>query len=360
MYSGIAGMKASNEQLNVISNNIANSQTTAFNSSDVTFEDMYNQTVQAASSPTSNVGGTNASQVGTGTKVESINRDMSAGSNMTTNSALDNCISGNGFFVLAQGTTTGSTAGTISVDSAGTATAAAAVNGVTSAHGVSTPSNIQLNYSRDGSFSLDSNGNIVNSSGDKLMGYALTNTAPTADSTTQATGDSIVVSTTDGTPNTVNFVDSTSSTLYADDSSLVALEIPSTVMEGTTAEKVSSYSIASTGIITATLADGKKAAIGQIALASFSNDAGLNATGSNMYDESTNSGTATLNTGINTTGADNSGAYGTILSDTLQASNVDLATEFTHMIEASRAFEANGKIITTGDTILQTIIGLKQ
>lgn len=335
MYSGIAGMKASSQELNVISNNIANSQTTAFKSSSVTFEDMFNQTLQSSTAPTGNSGGTNASQVGTGTKVESINKDMTAGSSLSTSRALDNSISGNGFFVLSKGATgTG-----LTVASSGN-------------HEATSVAGVQLDYSRDGSFSLDASGNIVNASGDKLMGYAVTGTPS---GTT-----SIVDSATSGTPPTVSYVDG-NGTVVAADTKLVPLVIPDTVMEGGVPVKVSSYSIDQNGVITATLSDKNVTAIGQIALASFTNDTGLEATGNNMYSQSTNSGNAVLNTGINSTSTDvNSGAYGAVMSDTLEQSNVDLATEFTHMIEASRSFEANGKIITTGDTILQTIIGLKQ
>lgn len=338
MYSGISGMKASNQELDVISNNIANSQTTAFKGSSVTFEDMYNETIKESSAPTGNYGGTNISQVGTGTKVEAVNKDMGSGSTLTTNRGLDTAISGTGFFILSSGPASESD-GSIVVNNSTT-------------HEVTTqPAGVSLNYSRDGSFSLDANGNLVNSSGYKVMGYGLSNTSG------GTTNESI-----DGT-GTVKFVDG-NSTVYANDTSLKPLVIPATVLEpGTpaTAVKVSSFAIDQNGIITVTLADKKVAAIGQIALASFNNDSGLDAAGGNMFSESTNSGNATLNTGINTASTnDNSGAYGNILSGTLEQSNVDLATEFTHMIEASRSFQANGKIISTGDEILQTIIGLKQ
>ncbi|SMC17850.1 flagellar hook protein FlgE [Clostridium acidisoli DSM 12555] len=328
MYSGISGMKASNQELDVISNNIANSQTTAFKGSSVTFEDMYNETIKESSSPTGNFGGTNISQVGTGTKIEAVNKDMGSGSTLTTNRGLDTAISGTGFFILGSGPSTTS----VPVDN-------------TTTHEATVTPGVSLNYSRDGSFSLDSNNDLVNSGGYKVMGYAVKN----------ATGTSIQA---DG--KTVNFVDGNKA-VTAVDTALVPLIIPSTVMEGGAPEKVSSYAIDKNGVITVTLADKNVAAIGQIALASFNNDAGLDAAGSNMFSESTNSGIATLKTGINTASTnDNSGAYGDILSGTLEQSNVDLATEFTHMIEASRSFQANGKIISTGDEILQTIIGLKQ
>jgi flagellar hook protein FlgE len=355
MYSGISGMKASNQELDVIGNNIANSQTTAFKSSSVTFADMYSQTIQQATAPTSNSGGTNLSQIGTGTKVEAVTKDMSAGSQMAVSDPLDNFISGNGFFILGNGSVTDDTSNTaneITVDNNGTATA-------TTPHGViAQPTGASLSYSRDGSFSLDANGNLVSSSGDRVMGYSLSGVG--SDGST-AVPNSITTSTTTPPTTTVDFVDG-NGTVVANDGVLVPLVIPSTVTETSgTVEQVSSYSISQNGVITATLADNKVAAIGQIALASFSNEEGLNDIGNNLYSTSINSGNAILNTGVNSASTNaNSGGFGSILSNTLEASNVDLATEFSNMIEASRSFEANGKIISTGDEILQAIINLKQ
>lgn len=159
---------------------------------------------------------------------------------------------------------------------------------------------------------------------------------------------------------TINFV-SASTKVFAYDTSLKALKIPESVMTADGTEvAVESYSISLNGIITATLENGSIAALGQIALASFSNPAGLTSVGGNIYEVSSNSGSATIMSGIRTTGDDNSSAYGPMLSGYLEMSNVDLAEQFTDMITTTKAFQGSAKMITTGDEILTEIINLKR
>ena len=93
--------------------------------------------------------------------------------------------------------------------------------------------------------------------------------------------------------------------------------------------------------------------LGQISLADFDNPAGLVRTGDNMYTESGNSGNAVLGFALQ-------GAQAEITSGALEMSNVDLAQEFTSMIIAQRGFQANGKVITTSDQMLQELVALKQ
>ena len=163
-----------------------------------------------------------------------------------------------------------------------------------------------------------------------------------------------------GTDGTINYV-SASTDVYAYDGSLKTLKIPEKVVAGDGTEvAVKSYSVSSNGIITATLEDGTIAALGQIALASFSNPAGLTSVGGNLYTVSSNSGAATIMSGIGTTGDDNSDAYADMLSGYLEMSNVDLAEQFTDMITTTKAFQGAAKMITTGDDILTEIINLKR
>mgnify|MGYP004549168231 CR=1 FL=1 len=170
-------------------------------------------------------------------------------------------------------------------------------------------------------------------------------------------GTSVQSITEDGT---IRFV-SASTTVKAYDNSLKTLKIPEKVMSSSGVEvAVKSYSIASNGVITATLQDGTIAALGQIALASFSNPAGLTSVGGNLYSVSSNSGSATIMSGLETTGEDNSKAYGSMLSGYLEMSNVDLAEQFTEMITTTKAFQGSSKMITTGDEILTEIINLKR
>lgn len=164
-----------------------------------------------------------------------------------------------------------------------------------------------------------------------------------------------------GEDGVINFVDATKD-VKSYDGSLKSLRIPDKVrIPGENAElRIISYSISKDGLISGVLEDGRVAALGQIAMASFKNPAGLTKMGNNLYTASVNSGEATIRSGIGTLGEDNSQGYGDALQGMLEASNVDLAEQFTEMIVTSRAFQAAGKMITTGDEILQDIINLKR
>ncbi|MGL5085586.1 MAG: flagellar hook-basal body complex protein, partial [Clostridium sp.] len=160
---------------------------------------------------------------------------------------------------------------------------------------------------------------------------------------------------------TLNFVDATGD-LKSYDGELKTLRIPDKVkIPGTDQElRVKTYTIDKSGIINGVLEDGRVAALGQIAMASFKNPEGLSKLGGNLYSSSVNSGGAVIKSGVGTLGEDNSNGYGDNLQGMLEMSNVDLAEQFTEMIVSSRAFQAAGKMITTGDEILQDIINLKR
>lgn len=160
---------------------------------------------------------------------------------------------------------------------------------------------------------------------------------------------------------TINFVDATGD-LKSYDGELKTLRIPDKVrIPGTDQElRVKTYTIDKSGVINGVLEDGRVAALGQIAMASFKNPEGLSKLGGNLYSSSVNSGNAIIKTGVGTLGDDNSKGYGDNLQGMLEMSNVDLAEQFTDMIVSTRAFQAAGKMITTGDEILQDIINLKR
>lgn len=179
-------------------------------------------------------------------------------------------------------------------------------------------------------------------------------------------GASIKSSSSIDTSGNIIFADA-KNTITADKSSLKTLRIPDYVYPtsadaaaGTNGDKVLSFSIEKDGQIKAVLASGSVSTLGQIAMASFKNPGGLEKMGKNLYSVSSNSGTPTLRSAAGDTASDNSGAFGDMLGNTLEMSNVDLANEFTEMIVSSRAFQACGKIISTGDEILQDIINLKR
>lgn len=114
------------------------------------------------------------------------------------------------------------------------------------------------------------------------------------------------------------------------------------------------YSIGADGKITYTKSDGSTAEAGPIGLAMVTNPEGLEKAGMNMYKiESPAAGKPTY-------GEPKSGAFGIVRSSMLEMSNVDLAEEFTEMIVAQRGFQANSRIITTSDSILEELVNLKR
>jgi flagellar hook protein FlgE len=133
LYAAVSGLKNSQTYMDVIGNNIANVNTVGYKSSSVTFQDMLSQTLQGASGASGTKGGTNPMQVGLGVSLASISTNFSDGSTQSTGVANDLAISGQGFFVV------------------GTAQ--------------------NQMYTRDGSFTTDSQGNFLTSSGQKVLGW---------------------------------------------------------------------------------------------------------------------------------------------------------------------------------------------
>ena len=122
---------------------------------------------------------------------------------------------------------------------------------------------------------------------------------------------------------------------------------------GYTSGSLQNFSIGRDGTITGSFTNGVNVPLAQIALADFNNPAGLLRIGDNMYQESSNSGGAVLGYALE-------GSQSTLTSGALEMSNVDLAQEFTSMIIAQRGFQANSKVITTSDEMLQELVSLKR
>lgn len=123
-------------------------------------------------------------------------------------------------------------------------------------------------------------------------------------------------------------------------------------VNGNTEGYLESFNISQTGEINGVYTNGEVRTLGQIALATFNNPEGLMKSGDNLFQVSNNSGQP--NFGIA------GDARGVLMSSTLEMSNVDLAEEFTEMIVAQRGFQANTRIITTSDEILQELVNLKR
>ena len=113
------------------------------------------------------------------------------------------------------------------------------------------------------------------------------------------------------------------------------------------------FKIDNSGVITGVYSNGVRQDIGQIAMASFSNQGGLEKAGENTYVESNNSGYANISTS-GTVGK------GKLIAGTLEMSNVDLADQFVDMIVTQRGFQGNAKTIQTSDTMLETALSLKR
>ncbi len=114
-----------------------------------------------------------------------------------------------------------------------------------------------------------------------------------------------------------------------------------------------SYSIDNNGFVNAVDATGNTHQIAQVAIASFTNPNGLVKVGNSDYAPSGASGLAVV-------GSPNLGGNGSITSGYVEMSNVNLAQELTNLIISERGFQANSKVITTSDDVLQTLVNLKQ
>jgi flagellar hook protein FlgE len=123
--------------------------------------------------------------------------------------------------------------------------------------------------------------------------------------------------------------------------------------DGYTMGLLQNFSIDRTGVITGAFSNGTTQILGQIVLADFNNPSGLLRVGDNMYAGSGNSGSAVLGFALE-------GSQSFLTSGALEMSNVDLAQEFTSMIVAQRGFQANGRVITNSDEMLQEVVNLKR
>ena len=125
----------------------------------------------------------------------------------------------------------------------------------------------------------------------------------------------------------------------------------STQQDGFSSGTLVNYVITGNGTIQGTFSNGQTSALGQIALATFTNEQGLIRNGSNEYLSSLSSGQANV-------GVANTGGRGILSGGALEQSNVDIATQFAQLIVAERSYQANAKSVTTFDSVTQTAIAL--
>jgi len=152
------------------------------------------------------------------------------------------------------------------------------------------------------------------------------------------------------TPQPINFRygvgTADASTQFASDNAVMKLG-----QNGYSSGSLKSMSISQDGLITGVFTNGQTRSIGQVALARFASPSGLNKLGRNLFGESFASGQPVV-------GQAGTSGLGKVLSNSLELSNVDLAEEFVKMITAQRGFQANSRVITTTDNMMQELVNL--
>jgi flagellar hook protein FlgE len=418
MFSGVSGLRSHQTMMDVIGNNIANVNTVGYKSGSVVFQDLLSQAIRGAGVPDNTAdgaGGTNPAQVGLGVTIAGIGNNFTQGASQLTGRATDLSIQGDGFFVVRDnGQQLYTRAGSLNFDALGRLTTAdgsvlqgwtADANGVINANaaigdlsmplGQSTAPTVTTNVRLGGNLPADAavGTQIVTSltvydvqgapidatfTFAKTADNAWTVTATMPDATTQAP---VTVGTTnlvwdptaappafnpapsltvtppattgewDGGTIAIDFGasgDAQALRQFAGQSSVAALS-----QDGAALGTLQSFTIGQDGVVTGVFSNGRTRAIGQIALAAFSNASGLEKTGNSLY-------RASVNSGLPQIGAAAAGGRGTLAGSTLEMSNVDLAQEFTNLIIAQRGFQANSRVITASDELLQDLVNLKR
>jgi flagellar hook protein FlgE len=389
LNTGISGLRAHQNMLDVTGNNIANVNTTGFKSSRTQFQDTLSQLVAAGVAPDQQVGGSNPAQIGLGVTTAAITTQFTQGASQPTGVATDLMIDGDGFFVVESGG--------------------------------------QQLYTRNGAFDFDAMGRMVNADGAFVRGWTAVDgvintsgpvgrlTIPVGDvappeATTSVTlGGNLPADAKDGTKVvrdveifdelgtstkmsleftatggawSVSALDAATGTVLAGPEDLTFTDgaltgggtltvagvtvglgavtsyaglsnIAVSAKDGAAAGSLKSYSVSGNGSIIGTYSNGKTAVLGQVALATFTNMGGLEKAGGSTYAATQYSGDALI------AGAGEQG-IGKIAAGYLEMSNVDLSQEFTNLIVSQRGFQANSRVITTSDEVLTELVNLKR
>jgi flagellar hook protein FlgE len=405
MFSGVSGLRSHQTMVDVIGNNIANVNTFGYKASNVVFQDLLSQVLTGAGASTSTTGGTNPAQVGLGVKVAGVTTSFTQGASQLTGRSTDLSIQGDGFFVVRQGGENLFTrAGALSFDAAGrlvspdgaivqgwlaggtgaintnaavgdltmplgqtlqpaattsmtfggnldatTPTGQPIVTAITVFDKLGTPLSVSARFTRTGanawSLDVDTNNDGTYEAASPLTFNgttgALTSAPPTVTMLSGTfTGPLAIDLGTVGQPNAL--------VQYSGPSSVAAI-----AQDGYALGSLQSFTIGQDGIVTGVFSNGRNRPLGQLALAGFTNPMGLEKAGGSLFRPTVNSGLANV-------GAAGSGGRGSLLGSTLEMSNVDLAREFTNLIIAQRGFQANSRVISASDELLQDLVNLKR
>jgi len=273
LSSGVTGLQTFSKDLEVIGNNIANVNTTAFKSSQLAFTENFSNTLRASQPATANTSNVLAAQIGTGVQFSGVNTDYNQGALASTGQSTDLGISGEGYFIVKSATDGNSYA------------------------------------TRVGNFRWDDNGYLVSQQGMRVQditGADVKLTPPPALASLQSvsvnrSGD-VIEYFTDGTNNTGG------------------------------------------------------AGLQTVGLATFKQQGALMNKGNGLFSFDV----AGINTVLPALGTPGSPGYGTIEAGTLEQSNVDLTSQFANMITAQRSFQANARVVTVSDSVLDDIVNLKR
>jgi flagellar hook protein FlgE len=401
----LSGLATSSDALNVIGNNLANLNTDGYKNETLSFADIFGQ-MQGVS------GNGDPFQVGSGVKIAGQTADFSNGSIDGTGISSNMALEGNGFFVVENPITNQvsyTRDGDFTVNSQGQLTTQdgqlvvgyPAANGVVSTTGGLAPiavnqaanipasptSSFEMNANLDASATVGTTFSTPITVYDSLgtshvMSVQFTNTGanswsysinlPSAD--TGGTGTSTTVA-------TGNLTFNSSGQLTSPSSSVTGISIPTladgaapmnltwnlggnagtiTQQDGTSAASTTNqngygvgtltgYSVLPDGTVQGQFSNNQTLALGQVAVAGFANVQGLTQLGNNEYQATYASGNAVV-------GQAGAGGNGFIVGDAVEASNVDLSTEFANMIIAQQSYEANAKVLTTMDQDSQAAI----
>ncbi|MGD9998700.1 MAG: flagellar hook protein FlgE [Ilumatobacteraceae bacterium] len=409
MSAALSGLRNHQVMLDVVGNDIANVSTVGFKSSTTVFSDVLTQTLQGAGAPTATNAGTNPSQIGLGARLSGTIQNFTQGAIQRTGRSTDLAVQGDGFFVVeVNGEQMYTRNGALTRDAAGNL---ATVDGMTvmgwqadTSGAINTSGQIGPVQIRVGDLlqprqtqSATFGGNLsaeapigtttmrtltANDTQGTTISINLTYTKTAANewTVTGAYGPSnTALAVTD---NVLTFNGSGELTAPADRNMNIAgglipgypnpivvdlgaagtpnrvtqfsgeTTVAVTAQDGYAAGTLQSFDISQDGVIMGSYSNGRSRAIGQVALAVFTNPEGL--------ERVAGSWRQTPNSGLAQVGTAGAGGRGLLSSGTLEMSNVDLAEEFTRLIIAQRGFQGNARVITTADEVLQEVVNLRR
>jgi len=324
LYSGISGLKNHQTRMDVIGNNIANVNTVGYKASRTVFQDIFSQTSKGGSANRGPVvGGTNPMQIGLGVLLSAVDVLHTVSAFQRTDNPFDMMVNGDGFFI------------------------------------VEAPNGEGYYYTRAGNFKLDDEGYLTNSLGYYVLGWTYdleyvpeeiipSGSIEIPDEVIPAHVE-VVDNSGDGIINSDDYADSTKQGGL----NRICLRVYETPGDLTSDHiDLLGFSVGDSGEVTV-LIDNIQTTIAVLALGMFSNPGGLDKAGNSLYRESNSSGAVVIT-------EPQSEGSGAVMGGGLEMSNVDLSTEFTDMIVTQRGFQANSRVITVSDTLLEELVNLKR